>query len=226
MRSLLLAFLLAPLTAAAIDDEPRFVGGGLYSRPKFDGSSNRNLDPIPAIHYMGERWFARTTEGILEGGMRWAVGESAAIGLQAAYEQGPLDRHPGMSLGVHADLEGKLGPAPIYSVFRLRQFLSNGSGWEADARITLGVYQGHGLAAGVYGQGTWANEKIFNAYYAVNDSGLLFSALGVLGAYDLGDRWLLLFNVEERRLGDAAMPSPYVARRSNPYGSLSLAYKF
>ena len=46
------------------------------------------------------------------------------------------------------------------------------------------------------------------------------------GAYDLGDRWLLLFNLEERRLGDAAMPSPYVARRSNPYGSLSLAYKF
>ena len=121
---------------------------------------------------------------------------------------------------------GKLGPAPLYSVFRLRQFLSNGSGWEADARITVGIYEGHGLAAGIYGQATWANEKVFNTYYAVNDSGLLFSALGLLGAYDLGDRWLLLFNVEERRLGDAAVPSPYVARRSSPYGSLSLAYKF
>lgn len=226
MRSLLFGLLLAPLTAAAIDDEPRFIGGGLYSRPKFDGSSKRNLDPIPAVHYMGQRWFARTTEGILEGGARWAAGESAAIGIQAAYEQGPLDRHPGMSLGVHADLEGKLGPAPIYSVFRLRQFLNNGSGWEADARITVGVYEGRGLSAAIYGQATWANEKIFNNYYAVNDSGLLFSSLGLLGGYDLGDRWLLLFNVEQRRLGDAAMPSSHVERRASTYASLSLAYKF
>ena len=84
MRWLLVSLLLAPLTAAALDEDVQFAGVGIYSHPKFDGSPIRHNDPIPQISYTRGRWFARTTEGILEGGARWSVGESAAIGMQAA----------------------------------------------------------------------------------------------------------------------------------------------
>src|SRR3954468_7843971 len=117
MRCLLVAFLFAPLTAVALDDEVQFIGAGVYSHPKFDGSSAQHNDPIPQVHYVNRGWFVRTTEGILEGVPGWGIGHSAAAGGQVAYEDGPLGKHPGASLGVHAELDGKLGPAPISSVF-------------------------------------------------------------------------------------------------------------
>ena len=225
MRWLLIPWLLAPLTAAALDEDVQFIGAGVYSHPKYEGSSIRHNDPIPQISYSADRWFARTTEGILEGGARWNVGRSAAVGVQAAYEDGPRGEHPGASLGVHAELEGKVGPAPLSAVFRIRQFMSNGNGWEADARVNLGVYQGHGWGLALYGQATWANEKIFNHFYAVNDSGLQYTALGTWGGYAVTPKWLFIFSAEERRLADTAMPSPFVERRSGFYGSLGLAYR-
>ena len=226
MRFVLLVLLVVPLAVAAQDDDETLLGAGLYSRPKFDGSSKRSLDPIPVVRYYGKPWFARTTQGILEGGGRWQIGKGLVAGAQLAYEAGPLDHHPGASIGVHLEVDRMLGPAPLNALVRLRQFLENGRGVEFDARATIGVYEGHGFAAGLFAQATWASEKLFEAYYAVHDSGLLFTSLGALGSYDLSRRWLLLGSVEERRLGDNAMPSPFVERRSSAYASLGLAYRF
>jgi outer membrane scaffolding protein for murein synthesis (MipA/OmpV family) len=226
MRLALLALLVVPLIATAQDDEENFLGAGLYSRPKFDGSPERSLVPIPVLRYSGKPWFARTTQGILEGGGRWKVGKGVEAGAQLAYEAGPLDHHPGASIGVHVEVDHMLGPAPLNALVRLRQFLDNGRGLQLDTRATIGVYEGHGFAAGLFGQATWASEKSFEAYYAVHDSGLLFTSLGALGSYDLSRRWLLLGSAEERRLGDHATLSPFVVRRSSAYASLSLAYRF
>ena len=226
MRFVLLVLLVVPLAVAAQDDDETLLGAGLYSRPKFDGSSHRSLDPIPVVRYYGKPWFARTTQGILEGGGHWQVGKGLVAGAQLAYEAGPLDHHPGASIGVHLEVDRMLGPAPLNALVRLRQFLENGRGVEFDARATVGVYEGHGFAAGLFGQATWASEKSFEAYYAVHDSGLLFTSLGALGSYDLSRRWLLLGSVEERRLGDHAMHSAFVERRASAYASLGLAYRF
>jgi len=226
MRFVLLVLLVVPLAVAAQDDDETLLGAGLYSRPKFDGSSHRSLDPIPVVRYYGKPWFARTTQGILEGGGRWQIGKGVVAGAQLAYEAGPLDHHPGASIGVHVEVDRMLGPAPLNALVRLRQFLENGRGVEFDARATVGVYEGHGFAAGLFGQATWASEKSFEAYYAVHDSGLLFTSLGALGSYDLSRRWLLLGSVEERRLGDHAMHSAFVERRASAYASLGLAYRF
>ena len=226
MRFVLLVLLVVPLAVAAQDDDETLLGAGLYSRPKFDGSSKRSLDPIPVVRYYGKPWFARTTQGILEGGGRRQLGKGVVAGAQLAYEAGPLDHHPGASIGVHLEVDRMLGPAPLNALVRLRQFLENGRGVEFDARATVGVYEGHGFAAGLFGQATWASEKSFEAYYAVHDSGLLFTSLGALGSYDLSRRWLLLGSVEERRLGDHAMHSAFVERRSSAFASLGLAYRF
>ena len=95
MRCLLVALLFAPLTAAALDDDVQFIGAGVYNHPKFDGSPAQHKDPIPQVHYVNRSWFVRTTEGILEGGLRWGVGQSAAAGVQLAYEDGPRGEHAG-----------------------------------------------------------------------------------------------------------------------------------
>ena len=87
MRCLLVALLFMPLTAAALDDEVQFVGVGIYNHPKFDGSSAQHNDLIPQIQYLNRSWFVRTTEGILEGGLRWGIGQSAAVGVQAAADE-------------------------------------------------------------------------------------------------------------------------------------------
>ena len=227
MRLVLLALLIVPLVATAQkDDDEALLGPGLYSRPKFDGSSDRKLEPIPLISYYGKPWFARTVQGILEGGGRWKLGQGVVAGAQLAYEAGPLDHHPGASIGVHLEADRMLGPAPLNALLRLRQFLDNGRGVELDARATIGVYEGHGFAIGLFGQATWASAKAFEAYYAVHDSGLLFTSLGALGSYDLSRRWLLLGSVEERRLGDSAMSSRFVERRSSAYASFGVAYRF
>ena len=226
MRLVLLALLALPLVAAAQDDEETWLGAGLYSRPKFDGSPDRKLDPIPVIRYFGTPWFARTTQGILEGGARWKIGRGTAAGAQLAYEAGPLDHHPGPSIGAHVELDRNVGPAPVNGLVRVRQFLNNGRGLELDARGTVGVYEGYGFAAALFGQATWASEKAFETYYAVHDSGVLFSSCGALASDDVSRRWLLLGSAEERRLGSTAMSSPFVTRRSSAYASLSLAYRF
>src|SRR2546426_1076322 len=139
----------AAVAVAAQDDDETFLGAGIYSPPKFDGSSKRSLDPIPVVRYYGKPWFARTTQGILEGGGRWQIGRGVAAGAQLAYESGPLDHHPGASIGVHLEVDRMLGPAPLNALVRLRQFLENGRGVEFDARATVGGYEGHGFAAGL-----------------------------------------------------------------------------
>jgi len=225
MRLAILILVALPLAASAQDDST-FFGGGLYARPRFDGSADRTVQLIPVVSYYGQPWFARTTQGVLEGGARWSVSRGLDTGVQLAYEQGPRDHDAGASIGVHLEADRTIGPAPVNGVLRVRQHLDTNRGTELDARGTLGVYGGHGVAAGLYAQATWASEKTFEAYYGVHQSGLLFVAVGALASYDLTRRWLLVGSIESRRLSDAAARSPIVERRSGVYVSGGIAYRF
>ena len=214
------------LAAAAQAQDATLIGAGVRSRPEFDGSAERKSDIIPVLRYYGRPWFARTTQGILEGGARWNAARGFDVGAQLAYEQGPRDKDPGASLGVHAEWDRKLGPVPIDGLVRLRQHLDSDRGIQLDARVTAGVYEGHGVLAGVFGQFTLASEKNFQAYYGVRESGLLFTSLGALASYDLTRRWLLLGSLERRHMSDNTAQSPIVAQRSASYASAGLAYRF
>jgi len=225
MRALIFLLVMVPTVASAQDDGTLF-GAGLRTRPKFDGSSDRTTDLIPVIRYYGRPWFARTTQGILEGGARWNMRDGLDVGAQLAYEQGPQDRDPGASIGVHAEADRKIGPVPVDGLLRLRQFLDTDRGLQFDARATVGVYGGHGILAGVFAQATWASEKSFEAYYGVRESGFLFTSVGALASYELTHRWQLVGSIESRRLGDKAAESPIVQRRSGVYASAGLAYRF
>lgn len=206
--------------------EEILLGAGVRNRPVYDGSGDQTTDLIPVVRYYGRPWFARTTQGILEGGARFALKPGLDGGVQLAYEQGPRDGDPGASLGLHMELDTKIGPAPLNLLARTRTHLDSDRGSQADLRATLGIYGSGGLQAGVFGQATWASEKHMQAYYGVGDAGLLFTSVGLLGSYDLARHWVALASAELRRLAGEPSRSAFVQDRTNHYLSAGLAYRF
>src|SRR5215831_783437 len=61
------------------------VGAGVRSRPAYDGSKSQTLELIPVLRYYGRPWFARTTQGTLEGGAQWELTQGLHAGVQLAY---------------------------------------------------------------------------------------------------------------------------------------------
>ena len=245
VRSLILA-LLAPLTAIAQTTPPEdytLIGAGVRTRPAYDGSSSQTTDVIPVLRYYGKPLFARTTQGILEGGVRTEVSPGLAVGAQLAYEAGRKSSESGFlrdrgvpdidwgaSAGIHAEWDTKLGPAPLNVLGRIRQNLDRDRGAQADLRLTAGVYGSGGVQAGVFTQATWANRQSNRAYYGQPGfdpaGGLLFVSLGALGSVDLGRHLVLVASLEHRRLQGDAARSPLAERTSNHYASAGVAYKF
>jgi outer membrane scaffolding protein for murein synthesis (MipA/OmpV family) len=224
-HSIVFFLLLAPFLAQAQGDYT-LVGAGVRTRPRFDGSADRTVDVIPVLRYYGRPWFARTTQGILEGGARWSLRPGLDFGAQLAYEQGPRDHDPGASIGVQVEGDRTIGRVPLNGLVRVRQHLDSDRGIQADLRGTVGVYGSHGVQAGVFAQATFASGKSLEAYYGVRESGLLFTSLGVLGSYDPAPRWTLVGSVESRRLSDNAARSAFVEKRTGIYASAGLAYRF
>lgn len=223
MRLVCMLMVLIPLGVQA---EEILLGAGTRNRPVFDGSADQTTDLIPVLRYYGKPWFARTTQGVLEGGARFALKPGLDGGVQLAYEQGPRDGDPGASLGLHMELDTKIGPAPLNLLARTRTQLDSDRGSQADLRATLGIYGGGGLQAGVFGQATWASEKHMQAYYGVGDAGLLFTSVGLLGSYDLARHWVAVASAELRRLASEPSRSGFVQDRTNHYLSAGLAYRF
>ena len=223
MRSLALALLLPAAALAQAEPEPTLLGAGIRSRPDYDGASKQAADLIPVIRYYGGTLFARTTQGVLEGGARARLGTGLHAGAQLAYEG---ERLTGASAGVHLEWDTAIGPAPLTVLGRVRRHLDAGSGAQADLRATLGVYAAGPAKAGVFAQATWATRKALREAYGVADGGLYFASAGVLGSYDLGRQWVAVASVEGRRVSADVARSALVGRRSNYYASAGLARRF
>lgn len=225
MRVLLAVLLAVPLLAFAKDDYT-LVGAAIRTRPEFDGSSDRTIDVHPVLRYYGDRWFARTTQGLLEGGARWNVHQLFDVGAQVNYEQGPRDGSPDASFGVHAEVDRMAGRVPLNGLVRVRQHLNSDRGAQLDLRGNVGVFGSYGILAAVFAQATFASEKHFQSYYGVNESGYLMRIVGIQAAYDLTSRWTLTNNLEHHHLGDNAAKSPFVAQRGGVYFSVGASYRF
>ena len=87
--ALLLIVPLATLAQSVLPDYA-WIGAGVRTRPAYDGSAAQRTDLIPTVRYYAKPWFARTTQGILEGGVRTALARDLIIGAQLAYEGGRL----------------------------------------------------------------------------------------------------------------------------------------
>jgi outer membrane protein len=252
-RPVILAFgLTVPLLAFAELSNDALIGPGIRGRPAYDGSDSRRVELIPVVRYFGHPWFARSTQGVLEGGARTELSPGLHVGAQLAYESGRktsesdfLRNHsvsginPGASIGAHLEWDQKVGRMPITMLARARQHTKSDLGAEVDLRLSAGVFRSGRLAAGIFTQATWANAKSTSSFYAVTPqqsaatglpafgagSGWLFSSLGLLWSVDLTRDWIVVGSMEARHLRGDAARSPLAERSTNHYVSVGLAYR-
>jgi outer membrane scaffolding protein for murein synthesis (MipA/OmpV family) len=245
--------LIAPLAVLAQSALPEYawIGAGVRTRPAYDGSGAQRTDLIPTVRYYGAPWFARTTQGILEGGVRMELARGLNVGAQLAYEGGRLasesdflrsnnvpDINPGASVGLHVEWDQKLGPMPVTLLARGRHFTEGDRGAQADLRFTAIVFGGGAITAALFVQGTWADSESNRSFYGVTpaqptnlspyaaESGPLYTSGGLLWGVDFSREWIVVGNLEARRLHGDAARSPLAERRSNHYASASLAHRF
>lgn len=230
----LAAFLAAFSVVATAQDSPpqealgTLLGLGVRSRPEYDGASKQELEPIPVIRYYGSALFARTTQGILEGGGRVDLASGLVVGVQIAYEEGN-DRtgfDPNGSVGAHLEWDTKLGPVPLNVLGRVRRHLHTVNRTLFDLRGAVGIYGGSDLKAWIFGQATWATDEWVRAYYTTGSGGLVFTSAGVEGAYDLSRHWVALASLSVRRLHGDAATSPITEEKTGYYASAGVAYRF
>lgn len=241
-----------PVAFAELSNES-LAGPGLRSQPAYDGSDSQHVEFVPVVRYFGQPWFVRSTQGVLEGGVRMELAPGLHAGAQLAYEPGRktsesdfLENHSvpdvdrGASVGVHLEWDHMFGPMPITLLARVRQNTDSDLGAQADLRLSAGVYRGGRFAAGAFTQATWANAKSTGSYYGITPqesittslpafhagSGLLFASVGLLWSVDLGRDWIVVGSMESRHLQGDAADSPFSERGSNYYASAGLAYRF
>lgn len=230
-----------------------WLGAGARTRPAYDGSAAHVTELIPSVRYFGRPWFARTTQGTLEGGARMEIAPGLHLGAQLAYEGGRIaseaeflasrnvpDIKAGASAGAHAEWDYHLGPVPTTLLLRARQLVDTDRGAQADLRFTAGVYGGGAVSAALFFQGTWASAKSNQSFYGVTPDvsgstglpeytpggGLMYTTGGLLWEVDLSKSWIVVGNLERRRLQGDAARSPLVERPTSRYASASLAYRF
>ena len=240
-----LAALAFPVAAqiAAPPEYPNQIGPAVRSRPAYDGSKSRRADVVPILDYDNSLLFARTVQGVLEGGVHTQVGSGLTIGAQLAYEEGrkasessflrernAADLGAGASYGVHAEWDTKFGAAPVLLLARVRRQVRSERGAEADLRATVGVYRNGPFQAGIFGQATWADHKSMRTYYGQPgfdpSGGLLFASAGPLASYDIDRHWTVLGSLEGRRLQGDAARSPLAEKKSSYYAVAGVAYRF
>ena len=245
--------LFVPLSVRAELSDETLLGLGLRSQPAYDGSASRRLSIVPIIRYLGEPLFARSTQGVLEGGVRLELVPGLHAGAQLGYEpgrktsdsdllqtHGVSDVDPGASVGVHIEWDHMFGPMPITLLARARQNTDAGHGAQVDLRLSAGAYRGGRVGAGVFAQTTWANARSTGSMYDVTaqqsavtglpvfgaGSGWLFASFGLLWSIDLNRDWIVVGSMESRHLRGDAARSPIAERATNYYASAGLAYRF
>jgi outer membrane scaffolding protein for murein synthesis (MipA/OmpV family) len=230
--------------------ETPLLGVGVQVRPAFDGSSSPRLLVIPMVRYASDPLFVRTTQGVLEGGVRFRDPRGWSFGLLAAYEEGrpateftrerriePVDA--GVSVGCAAELSGNAGPAPVNLLVRLRRHTVASRGTQVDARITGGVFGGERFRTALYLETTWADGGSARSLYGVTPeqsaesgleahrigAGLLHVTAGLLWSFELSGSWCLLGSAGERWLLGDADRSPLAEQPSGFRMTLGAAYR-
>ena len=230
-----------------------YVGIGARVRPAYEGADSQRGDAIPYVRLYGEHWFARTTQGILEGGVRSEPSGRVVFGAQLAYEEGRIaeesaflqahnfeDIDPSASFGVHAETDWKIGPVPLNALARFRLDADSERGSNIDLRLTAGIFSRWSMKAGIFGQLTWSDEEATQTSFGVTPqqsvltglpvygtgTGLRNTTLGILGSVDLSKHWLILWGLNARWLEGDARDSPIVQEDTNWFANGGLAYRF
>ena len=118
--SLTFAFsLIVPLLAFAEPSNESMLGLGLRSQPTYDGSASQRVEFVPVIHYLGKNWFARSTQGVLEGGGGdWSLLPGSTPERNLPTNQGARRANP---------ISSKIIVSRMLTLERRSAFISNGT---------------------------------------------------------------------------------------------------
>jgi outer membrane scaffolding protein for murein synthesis (MipA/OmpV family) len=248
-----LASSVSAVTYAQSRDAEMYVGVGARARPAYEGASSNRVDPIPYLRLYGEHFFARTTQGILEGGWRTQPFGGVVFGAQVAYEEGRIadesaflsehhldDLDTSASLGLHAEGDWKLGAVPLNALLRYRQDIDSDNGAQVDLRLNVGVLDWNGVRAALFGQVTWGDSKSTQRYFGITPQQAATSGLtaygagsgtrsvqaGLLGDVELAKHWVGLWGITFQQLQGDAANSPLTQDRGNWYVNAGAAYRF
>ena len=249
----LICGLISPLPAHAELSNDTLLGAGVRWRPAYDGSASNRFEAVPVIRYLGEPLFVRSTQGVLEGGVRLELFPGLHAGAQVAYESGRSPNESdflknrsvvginhGASLGAHVEWDHKFGIVPVTLLARARQRTDGDLGAQIDLRLSVGVFQSGRFGAGLFTQSTWANAKSTSSFYGITPaqsvttglpafnagSGWLYTSVGLLWSVDLSQKWVVVGSLEARHLHGDAANSPLTERSTHAYVNAGLAYRF
>lgn len=234
-------------------DDQQYLGIGARVRPAYEGAESNRVDAIPYVRLYGEHLFARTTQGILEGGWRTRPFGGIVFGAQLAYEEGResdesaflSERHfedldPSASIGLHAEGDWMLGPVPLNALLRYRHDADNDNGAQTDLRVTVGILSWRGVRAGLIGQVTWADDDAMQRHFGITPQqaavsglpayspggGLRSAQLGVIGDVDIARHWVGLWGFHYDRLQGDAADSPLARKQGTWYANAGIAWRF
>ncbi len=257
-----LAMLVLPAVAAASSPTPStsrpaplpdFIGAAARVQPVYDGAEEVQTKALPLVSLERDRWFLRSTRGVLEAGLFAQPVAALRIGALVAYEapRDPADE-PALagrglptfgtsaSIGPFVEASYFVGPVPLTWTLRWRQHLDQDQGAQADVRLTAGLLATPRLRAAAYTQWTWASARSMQAEFGIDGaiaqrsglaayapgSGTRHVAAGLIGAISVSPSWGLVGIAETRRLADRVSASPWVRDDSAFYGTLGVTYRF
>jgi len=235
----LLFLALAPVAAQAQIPLPDYswLGAGVRSGPAYDGPPPTRTELIPSVRYYGRPWFARTTQGMLEGGARIEITTDLHLGAQFAYEGGRIASEAVFLASRNVRTSSRaLPPASMPNGISGSDRCRSRS-WPARAssstptggrrpicalpRSSTAAARSPCLSSS---RGPGRSAKSNQSFYGVTPevsastglpqytpgSGLLFTTGGVLWGVDLSRSWIVVGNLEARRLHGDAAGSPLV----------------
>lgn len=247
------AALLPSLALAQTIDDEKYVGVGARVRPAYEGADSNRVDAIPYLRLYGEHVFARTTQGMLEGGWRSRPLAGVVFGGQLAYEEGRItddsaflkahrfeDLRASASLGLHAEGDWTIGPVPLNALLRYRHDVDADNGAQADLRVTAGILDWHGMRAGWFAQLTWGDARSTQRYFGISaqqsvaaglapysaGAGVRSLQTGLVGDVDLARHWIALWGLSLQQEQADAGDSPIVQQRTTWSANAGVAYRF
>ncbi|RKE73467.1 MipA/OmpV family protein [Pseudorhodoplanes sinuspersici] len=219
------------------------LGGGAMIAPKYEGSDEFEIKPVPFVTASYGDWLRVDPRGATVS--LYSFGDlhlSAKLGYdlgrkedKSVHLRGLGDIDPGAVVG--AELAYKFGALKVFG--ELNRTIGGSDGLQARFGAELGYkYERWLLTAGA--SATWADAKYMSTYFGVTPTQSANSGLPVfdIGAglkrvdvsasvtYAMTENWLIRAQAGYGFLVGDVANSPIVQREAQPFGMLAIGYKF
>lgn len=221
------------------------VGGAVYAGPRYMGSDENRVVPLPVVSYRwGDGWFAGTGNGI---GYEFSRQRGTRFGVRATFDAGRRESRSDALRGM-----GNINPHPEIGVYFNQalvqdlqlttslRFGAAGTGLLADIGLGTGFDLGSSVTLRVAGLATLANGHYMQEFFGVTaeqaaasgypetnaSSGVRDIRANLSLFWAVSPEWLATGTLVVRSLSGDARSSPLTRDATNVSALLSLSYRF